>query len=67
MSRPSRLRKAAITRSVAPVTDAQFSLPGCARAIAISSPSDLTLSCGGAVSETSVAETRATGARSRGS
>ena len=67
MSMPSCFRKAAITRSVALVTEAQFSLPGCARAIANKSPSVLKPSCGGALIETSVADTRATGARSRAS
>ena len=42
-------------------------LSGLARAMATSSPSDLTLSDGGTVIDTSVALTRATGARSRGS
>ena len=67
MSSPSLLRKPAKMKSVAPVTVAQLSLPGCARAIATTSPSVLALSEGGTASEISVELTRATGPRSRGS
>jgi hypothetical protein len=67
MSSPDFLMKECRIRSVAPVIDAQLSFPGCARAIANSSFSELTLSEDGTLIEIKVELTRATGERSRGS
>ena len=66
MSTPDVLKNALMIRSVAPVVDAQLSLPGSARALAKISFSEPGPD-GGAPIETSVELTRAIGARSRGS
>ena len=67
MSRPDVFRNALMTSSVAPVVDAQLSLPGSARALANISFSERVPSDGDTPIATRVELTRATGARSRGS
>src|SRR5438445_13898650 len=66
MFKPAFLRNPANRKSIAPVVPDQFSVPGCARAIATSSASDLTGRSAGTAMTMMVLEIRAIGWRSLG-
>src|SRR5262249_61288912 len=66
IKRPAFLRNAANRNSLLPVVPAQLSLPGCARAIATSSATDLTSREAGTAMTTIVFEILAIGTMSAG-